>query len=283
MGRFLSVVKTAPLARSLSLARHALACALLVGLLVGCSSSKRAQSSPTPEPSTGATWQSAKVKPPRKPLLSQVREKLSGPSAAKQADDARLAEKAARRAEAAKAKADKRAARTQQRENERLAQQKTRAEADAAEARWEAQQRATKAEKAPPKEEPAPPKVKTVLRAAETYLKTPYRFGGTTRAGIDCSGLLLVSFAEAGVKLPRTSAEQAKQGKAVQKDRISTGDVIFFATARPGRVSHAGLVVEASGGKVRFIHASTSGGVRIDELSNPYWAPRYLSARRLID
>jgi cell wall-associated NlpC family hydrolase len=227
-------------------------------VLAACSSSKRAQTEATPT-SGSTTWQSDKVKPEKKPLLKLKR----APSQAKLDDERRLAEKAARKAAAKQAKRAK--------EQDRLAQEVR-----------EKQELFTDLNGAPAREE-APPKVRTVLKAAESYLKTPYRFGGTTRQGIDCSGLLMVSFAEAGVKLPRTSAEQAKQGKAIAKPKVNKGDVIFFATGAAGRVSHAGLVVEATGERIRFIHASTSGGVRIDELSNPYWAPKYLWARRIID
>lgn len=225
--------------------------------LAACSSSKRAQTEATPTTST--TWHSDKVQPAKKPLLKLKR----APSQAKLDDERRLAEKAARKAAVKQAKRAK--------EQDRLAQEVR-----------EKQELFTDLSGAPAREE-APPKVRTVLKAAESYLKTPYRFGGTTRQGIDCSGLLMVSFAEAGVKLPRTSAEQAKQGKAIAKPKVNKGDVIFFATGAAGRVSHAGLVVEATGERIRFIHASTSGGVRIDELSNPYWAPKYLWARRIID
>ena len=267
-----------------------LAAVAALALLAACSSSRRAQApAPTGQAATG-TWQSAKVKPPKKPPLW---ERLGtgtarGPSEAKVADDKRLADKAARRAKAKADKAAERQARDTRRKAEREAEREARAqaarEADAAEARLaeEARREAAEREQSPAEARPTG-KAREVVRVAETYLRTPYRFGGTSRAGMDCSGLLLVSFAEVGVQLPRTSAEQAKRGRRVEKQQLSVGDVVFFATAGAGRVSHAGLVVEARGGQVRFIHASTSAGVRIDELSNPYWAPRYLWGRRLLD
>lgn len=240
-------------------------------LLAACSSSKKTQTTQQP-PSGQQGWYSEKVKPPKKTLGQRIDETFAGDPARSQT------------------RAERRAARRAQRAAEREAQQAREREADAAEAALEAQAKAARRAQQADRDEPnsAPPerssaRLERVLSAAESYLKTPYRFGGTSRQGIDCSGLMLVSFAEAGVKLPRTSAQQAQQGKRVERDELERGDLIFFATAAKGRVSHAGLVVSTKGGRVRFIHSSSSGGVRIDELSNSYWAPRYLWARRLID
>ena len=121
------------------------------------------------------------------------------------------------------------------------------------------------------------------IAEARTYIGTRYAFGGTTRKGIDCSALMKNAWAAAGLTIPRTSRQQSQFGKPTKRKRLQPGDMLFFATGRKGRVSHAGLVVAVRGGEVRFIHASSSSGVREDVLSNSYWAPRFLFARRYVD
>lgn len=122
----------------------------------------------------------------------------------------------------------------------------------------------------------------TIIQTAKSYRGTPYRYGGTTRSGIDCSALVYHSFAAAGVKLPRTSTEQSKLGKKIPVKKARPGDVLFFATGKKKKVvTHTGIVTEAQKNKVRFIHASTSLGVTEDYLSNSYWAKAFLFAKRL--
>lgn len=122
----------------------------------------------------------------------------------------------------------------------------------------------------------------TIIQTAKSYRGTPYRYGGTTRAGIDCSALVYHSFAAAGVTLPRTSSEQSKLGKKIPIKKARPGDVLFFATGKKKKeVTHTGIVTEAQKKGVRFIHASTSLGVTEDYLGNSYWAKAFLFAKRL--
>lgn len=125
-------------------------------------------------------------------------------------------------------------------------------------------------------------KVASVLKTAESYLKTPYKYGGTTRAGLDCSALMQLSWRAAGVELPRSSKDQSQVGKNVHWQDIKPGDMLFFATGRGRTVTHAGLVVTVTRDQIRFIHAATRGGVRIDDFSLKYWRDAFLFARRLI-
>jgi cell wall-associated NlpC family hydrolase len=125
---------------------------------------------------------------------------------------------------------------------------------------------------------------KQVIITARSYTGTPYRYGGTTRAGIDCSALVYHSFYSVGITMPRTSTDQSQQGKSIKKNEIEPGDVLFFATGRKKKqVTHSGIVTETSKNDIRFIHSSTSLGVSEDYLSNPYWSKAFLFARRVLD
>ncbi|CAG4888105.1 NlpC/P60 family protein [Paraburkholderia gardini] len=114
---------------------------------------------------------------------------------------------------------------------------------------------------------------------AMSLVGVPYRWGGNTPdSGFDCSGLVryVVSRA-ASVNLPRTTADMSSRGESIEPDEIATGDLIFFnTTGRPH--SHVGIYV----GKLRFVNAPSTGGtVRIDYLTNPYWAKRFDGIRRV--
>lgn len=122
-----------------------------------------------------------------------------------------------------------------------------------------------------------------ILKEANTYLGTPYRLGGMTRGGIDCSAFVLSVFEDvAGVSLPRVSSEQAKEGERVDISSVERGDLLFFQTMGR-RISHVGIVQEITPeGEVKFIHASTSRGVIVSSLSEKYWGARYRFATRVL-
>jgi cell wall-associated NlpC family hydrolase len=120
-----------------------------------------------------------------------------------------------------------------------------------------------------------------VIQTAKSYIGTPYKYGGTSRAGMDCSGLVVTAFKSAGIELPRTSKEQSQRGKPIEKKDVMPGDLVFFSRSFNKEVSHAGIVVEASPGQAKFIHASSSKGVRIDDLYGEYWSKLFLLARRI--
>lgn len=122
-----------------------------------------------------------------------------------------------------------------------------------------------------------------LLAEAESYLGVPYRYGGTTRNGIDCSAFVLSVFgATAGVNLPRVAASQAQQGERIAKQDVRKGDLVFFSRGG-GRINHVGIVHDIDeNGEIHFIHAATSRGVMISPLSNSYWAPKFRFATRVI-
>ena len=93
-----------------------------------------------------------------------------------------------------------------------------------------------------------PSHVDRVLARARSYVGTPYKLGGTSRRGIDCSGLMLRSFQAVGYQLPRVSADQAKVGKPIRKKDLRRGDMVFFAKGK--RVNHVGLGYSVRGIRV---------------------------------
>lgn len=104
----------------------------------------------------------------------------------------------------------------------------------------------------------------------------PYRIGGTTKSGIDCSGFVRGLVAETyGLDLPRSSREQAQYCKRIEKSQVKEGDLVFFSSGR--HISHVGMYLTNN----KFVHASTSMGVIISDLDEPYWKRRYSYAGRL--
>ncbi|PZU91399.1 MAG: hydrolase Nlp/P60 [Chryseobacterium sp.] len=125
--------------------------------------------------------------------------------------------------------------------------------------------------------------IDNILSEAESYLGTPYRYGGTSRSGIDCSAFVLSVFgAAAGMDLPRVAAEQSQEGDTVERTELQKGDLVFFSH-RGSRISHVGIVEEVTPeGEIKFIHAATSKGVMISSLDDSYWGPKFRFAKRVI-
>ena len=115
-----------------------------------------------------------------------------------------------------------------------------------------------------------------LTHSALRFLGTPYVFGGTTPSGFDCSAFVQHVFAIAGISLPRTADAQYDVGKPATGGP-RPGDLVFFQTYESG-VSHVGIYL----GSGKFVHASSSHGVMVSQLSESYWASRYLGAKRLI-
>lgn len=126
---------------------------------------------------------------------------------------------------------------------------------------------------------PPPALVQQALLAQhERWAGTPYRLGGSSFRGVDCSALVQSVFEETfRVSLPRTTGEQVSQGQPVARDALAPGDLVFFRP--PGPYDHVGIYL----GEGRFLHASTSRGVMISRLDNQYWQRHYWQARRTLE
>jgi cell wall-associated NlpC family hydrolase len=122
-----------------------------------------------------------------------------------------------------------------------------------------------------------------IIESAQNYLGTPYRYGGTTPEGFDCSGFVRHVFGENGISLNRTSYEQFRQGKAIPLVALRPGDLIFFGKVKRKhcRIEHVGLYI----GEGRFIHAASSrtGQVKISELKPSEHRTRRVMARRILE
>lgn len=124
----------------------------------------------------------------------------------------------------------------------------------------------------------------SILSNAENYLGVPYKLGGMTSSGMDCSGLIVRVFGDNHIKMPRRSIDQAKEGMHIHIKDVRRGDLLFFATINGSSdVSHIGIVhtIEQSG-EIKFIHASTKRGVIISSLDESYWNKAFLFAKRVI-
>jgi len=120
-----------------------------------------------------------------------------------------------------------------------------------------------------------PGKAQKLWQVFERYRGTPYRYGGTSSNGFDCSGFILTAYQEGlGKQLPRTTSQMLASGDAIHPGNIQPGDLVFFRIR--GKEQHAGIYM----GDDRFIHASTSIGVTQSSMNGYYWKGRFTQARR---
>lgn len=122
-----------------------------------------------------------------------------------------------------------------------------------------------------------------IVEEAKKYIGTPYRYGGTTAKGFDCSGYTQYVMAKNNVSIPRTSIAQATSYKKIKTTEAKPGDLVFFGSSK-NKISHVGIVTSQPGQELTMIHASTSRGVMISIIKNdPYWSARLLYVVRVIE
>ena len=133
---------------------------------------------------------------------------------------------------------------------------------------------------APPSGDAAAALRRDLAETARSFLDFPYAWGGASaEEGFDCSGLATAVYRLNGLSLPRALGEQWESGRSVDRDDLRQGDLVFFATQARGVVSHVGIYV----GDGLFIHApGRDKKVRRESLANPYYATRFVGARRHI-
>ena len=126
-------------------------------------------------------------------------------------------------------------------------------------------------------------KADEIIETALEYAGVKYKYGGTTRRGMDCSGLLYVSFSSNDIEIPRVSHMIADQAETIDVRTVTRGDLLFFKTNRRGkRINHVGLVVGKEGDDIRFIHSTSSRGVIVSSLKEGYWNSAFVKAARIL-
>lgn len=126
-------------------------------------------------------------------------------------------------------------------------------------------------------------KTDVIINFAKQFDGVNYKYGGTTKNGMDCSGLVSTVFKSEGIVLPRSSKDMAALGNWVDVKDVVRGDLLFFATKRNSReINHVGLVTDVRPGFVEFIHSTINAGVIHSNLAERYWQFAFIQARRIL-
>ena len=122
-----------------------------------------------------------------------------------------------------------------------------------------------------------------IISNAKTYKGVRYKFGGVSKKGMDCSGLIYKSFKDENIELPRMSIDMAKKGVSIKLNEVVKGDLLFFKTNKnKNEINHVGLVTNATYGNITFIHATTGKGVITSSFNEQYWQKAFIEARRIL-
>lgn len=128
-----------------------------------------------------------------------------------------------------------------------------------------------------------PDQASKIIDYALSFKGVKYKYGGTNKKGMDCSGLMVRAFHKYGVPIPRTSLAQSKFGHWIDLKKARPGDLLFFATSGSSRkISHVGLLTAVGKDRIEFVHTSTSEGVTVSSLDERYWYFAFVQARRVL-
>ena len=117
-----------------------------------------------------------------------------------------------------------------------------------------------------------------IVAEARSWIGTPYRYGGESRAGTDCSGMVMKVYRDvAGIRLPRNSAKQGEYCRRIKRSELLLGDLVFFSSRKGKGINHVGIYI----GNGCFVHASTSRGVIVSDLDQEYYSRTYHSSGRV--
>ena len=126
-------------------------------------------------------------------------------------------------------------------------------------------------------------KADAIIDYAKTFNGVKYKYGGNSKKGMDCSGLVTTAFQKENIALPRTTSQLVVTGNWIDLKEVQKGDLLFFATKKNSRkVNHVGIVTNARSNYVEFIHSTTSRGVITSKLSEKYWYFAFVQARRIL-
>lgn len=122
-----------------------------------------------------------------------------------------------------------------------------------------------------------------IIDDATDKIGSPYRYGGTTKSGFDCSGLVFTTFQKNDISLPRTSYEMSKKGTIVKKNDCRKGDLIFFKTNGKSKINHVGIITEVDDDEIKFVHSSTQRGVIISSTKEDYYRKSFAQINRIVE
>ena len=122
-----------------------------------------------------------------------------------------------------------------------------------------------------------------LVETATDNIGSPYRTGGTSKSGFDCSGLVYTAYKQFDIALPRTSNEMSRFGRTLERDEIRKGDLIFFRTLGSKVINHVGMVVEINDDEIKFVHASIQKGVIISTTKEGYYKNAFSHVNRVVD
>ena len=125
--------------------------------------------------------------------------------------------------------------------------------------------------------------IENVISVGRSYIGTPYKWGGNSKTGIDCSGLIHNAYKTVGIQLPRTAKEQSKVGNKRSWGGIRKGDLVYFKFKNKGdKWFHSGMITHVDQDKILFVHASSSKGVTESNLLSDYYKKNVKNFRRVI-